>query len=65
MPHDHPPTHLALSPYPQFPVLLGKRTMEYTRIEDDNLEPNANGFVPWRAVWAALQSGKLALAGQV
>ena len=50
----------------QFPVLLGKRTIEYTKIEGSaDLEPSASGFVPWRAVWAAIQSGRLTLAGQV
>ncbi|KAL4443632.1 hypothetical protein ABPG75_011369 [Micractinium tetrahymenae] len=49
----------------EFPVLLGKRTLEYTNIQGSaDLEPNANGFVPWRAVWAALRDGRITLAGQ-
>ncbi|KAL4447266.1 hypothetical protein ABPG77_007299 [Micractinium sp. CCAP 211/92] len=49
----------------EFPVLLGKRTLQYVKIEGSaDLEPAASGFVPWRAIWAALNSGRLTLAGQ-
>ena len=47
-------------------VLLGTRTLQYEAIEGRaDLEPSAQGFVPWRAVWGAIQSYDLRLVDQV
>ena len=47
-------------------VLLGTRTLQYEAIEGRaDLEPSAQGFVPWRAVWGGIQSYDLRLVDQV
>ena len=47
-------------------VLLGSRTLPYEAIEGRaDLEASASGYVPWRAVWAAIESYSLRLVDQV
>ena len=50
----------------QNPVLLGKKTMRYAAIQmgDANLETQQRGYVPWRSVNVAIESGQIVLEGE-
>lgn len=53
---------LTSTPLTQRQILLGKRTLEYESIQGTQaLEPGPSGFVPWRAVYEALEDKALRL----